>query len=140
MTSIRSATPGGRDNALAGPNLAAPEPRTTAALAAEPRLVRIGLVGFGKVASAFAEIVRRHGHDVARRDGLVVRIETVLVADATKPRGELPEGALVTDDPDAFLARRFDVVVDRAGSPPNGRFPRRKRHDVDSFRNARRPR
>ena len=112
MTSIRSATPGGRDNALAGPNLTASEPRTTAALAAEPRLVRIGLVGFGRVASAFAQIVRRHGRDVARRDGLVVRIETVLVADATKPRGELPEGALFTDDPDVFLARRFDVVVE----------------------------
>ena len=77
--------------------------------------VGIGLIGYGAVGSGVGELLTRHAARYEQRAGRALRVERVLVRDASRPRSGLdPER--ITDDPERLLADpAVDVVVEVAG-------------------------
>jgi homoserine dehydrogenase len=83
-------------------------------LAASP--LRIGLAGLGTVGSALAELIRRHGNELAVRTGRPIAISGVAARDRAKKRRVDLSAARWFDDPVA-LARDpgSDVFVELIG-------------------------
>ena len=77
------------------------------------RRVRVGLLGLGTVGQAVAQAAAQ-----SARDGVAVSIECALVRDVAKRR-RAPGVARITDNAEAFLRGRYDVVIDAlAGREP----------------------
>ena len=77
------------------------------------RRVRVGLLGLGTVGQAVAQAAAQ-----SARDGVAVSIECALVRDVARRR-RAPGVARITDNAEAFLRGRYDVVVDAlAGREP----------------------
>jgi homoserine dehydrogenase len=91
--------------ATAGPAL--PEP------ACATRTVRVGLLGLGRVGQAVARAIQSSSAALRAR-GLAVRVEAALVRDPQRPR-RCPRVARVTNNPEAFLRGRYDVVIEALG-------------------------
>jgi homoserine dehydrogenase len=78
------------------------------------RVVRIGLLGLGRVGQAVARACEAARPTFHRR-GIDLRIEAALVRDETKPRALNSGEISVTANPLAFFGRKFDVVVETIG-------------------------
>lgn len=83
--------------------------------ASPPRVVRVGLLGHGRVGRALCRLLAAESAAIERRHGLAFRVATVLVRDAGRTRSDVPDGACVTSDVESFLAARHDVVVEALG-------------------------
>ncbi len=78
--------------------------------------MRIGLIGFGVVGQGVGELLRTRGAAYASRAGEPLELVSVLVRNTGKERDhELPAGAELTDDPDAFFGSTPDVVIEAMG-------------------------
>ncbi len=75
------------------------------------RSIRIGVIGDGRVARAFTDLIAAKSALIAERDGFSPLVTAILARNAAKPRSD----ARVACDPAAFFASPFDVVVDAAG-------------------------
>ena len=77
----------------------------------------IGLAGFGTVGSGLAEVLRENAALIRNRIGRELKIKTVLVRDANKPRDfALPEGASLTANPQELVNdQEIDVLVELMG-------------------------
>ena len=77
-----------------------------------PRVVRVGLLGYGRVGQAVAALIQAEGDRFAAT-GLDLRVTAALVRDTARPRG----GPAITRCADAasFFSRRFDVVIEVMG-------------------------
>ena len=77
------------------------------------RRIRVGLLGLGTVGQAVAQAAAQ-----SARDGVAVSIACALVRDVAKRR-RAPGVARITDNAEAFLRGRYDVVIDAlAGREP----------------------
>ncbi|MBI3847754.1 MAG: homoserine dehydrogenase, partial [Planctomycetes bacterium] len=83
--------------------------------AASHRTIRVGLLGFGTVGRGLYALLERRRDATARRHGVAFEITVILVRDVERARDAMPASALVTSDPERFLAGRFDVVVEAIG-------------------------
>lgn len=77
------------------------------------RRIRIGLLGCGTVGGGVVELLRRNGDDIARRTGIRLEVEKVLVRNFDRPRGL--DRSLLTDRPADVLQNGLDVVVELLG-------------------------
>ncbi len=77
----------------------------------------LALAGFGTVGTGLARVIEENRDWIIRRTGREVVIKTILVRDVSKPRNvPVPEGAVLTDDPEALLADpEVDVLVELMG-------------------------
>lgn len=77
----------------------------------------IGLAGFGTVGSGLAEVLRQNADLIRSRIGRELKIKTVLVRNANKPRDfALPQGAKLTANPqDLVNDQEIDVLVELMG-------------------------
>jgi homoserine dehydrogenase len=87
---------------------------TTMGLGAMAEPVRIGLLGCGTVGSHVIRLIAEHAVDLEARVGRPLEVVGVAVRDLTKPRPGVP-AELLTDDVDAVLAARPDLVVELVG-------------------------
>ncbi len=76
--------------------------------------VSIGLLGLGNVGGAVVRATRTAA-DVLETRGLRVRVDAALVRDLTRARPEAAHVPLVTSSASAFLARRYDAVIEVLG-------------------------
>jgi homoserine dehydrogenase len=90
-------------------------PGNTTVAQREIRTLRVGLLGHGTVGRAFTELLRSRHEDVRTHHGLDLRVETILVRDASRVRPDLPAGARTVDTPHEFTTREHDVVVEALG-------------------------
>lgn len=81
---------------------------------AVPVTVRIGLLGLGRVGQAVAQLCMSSRELLRERD-VELRVAGALVRDVGRERSCMPSDTLLTDDVNAFLARRYDVVVEVLG-------------------------
>ncbi|MEM8834319.1 MAG: homoserine dehydrogenase [Planctomycetota bacterium] len=78
--------------------------------------MRIGMIGYGTVGQGVSALLQRHREDYTRHTGAPVSLATILVRDASRMRDvEPPPGCELTDDPEAFFATPFDMLVEVAG-------------------------
>ncbi len=77
------------------------------------RRIRIGLLGCGTVGGGVVELLRRNGDDIARRTGISLEVEKVLVRDLERPRGL--DRSLLTNRPADVVQNGVDVVVELLG-------------------------
>jgi homoserine dehydrogenase len=76
----------------------------------------VGLLGVGTVGSAIAAQLHARRHDIAKRAGVEPRVVAAAVRDLTKPRPDLPAGAVIVDDPLAVVTNPdVSVVVELMG-------------------------
>jgi homoserine dehydrogenase len=80
------------------------------------RDLRIGLLGLGQVGQAVVQSAGRHA-DAFAAIGLRPVFTAVLVRDENKTRGVVDRESIatITADPDAFLRREYDVVIEVLG-------------------------
>ena len=78
--------------------------------------IRVGLLGFGTVGSAFASLLERQRSDIAARTGLEIFISQIAVRDITKERPNLDAKMTLTDEPHTVVtSSEVDVVVELVG-------------------------
>ena len=78
--------------------------------------IRVGLLGFGTVGSAFASLLERQRSDIAARTGLEIFISQIAVRDITKERPNLDAKVTLTDEPHTVVtSSEVDVVVELIG-------------------------
>lgn len=78
--------------------------------------IRVGLLGFGTVGSAFASLLERQRSDIAARTGLEIFISQIAVRDITKERPNLDAKVTLTDEPHTVVtSSEVDVVVELVG-------------------------
>ena len=78
--------------------------------------IRVGLLGFGTVGSAFASLLERQRSDIAARTGLEIFISQIAVRDITKERPNLDVKVTLTDEPHTVVtSSEVDVVVELVG-------------------------
>ena len=78
--------------------------------------IRVGLLGFGTVGSAFASLLERQRSDIAARTGLEIFISQIAVRDITKERPNLDAKVTLTDEPNTVVtSSEVDVVVELVG-------------------------
>ena len=78
--------------------------------------IRVGLLGFGTVGSAFASLLERQRSDIAARTGIEIFISQIAVRDITKERPNLDAKVTLTDDPNTVVtSSEVDVVVELVG-------------------------
>ena len=78
--------------------------------------IRVGLLGFGTVGSAFASLLERQRSDIAARTGLEIFISQIAVRDITKERPNLDAKVILTDEPHTVVtSSEVDVVVELVG-------------------------
>ena len=78
--------------------------------------IRVGLLGFGTVGSAFASLLERQRSNIAARTGLEIFISQIAVRDITKERPNLDEKVTLTDEPHTVVtSSEVDVVVELVG-------------------------
>ncbi|MCC7291582.1 MAG: homoserine dehydrogenase [Phycisphaerales bacterium] len=77
------------------------------------RRIRIGLLGCGTVGGGVVELLRRNGEDIARRTGIRLEVEKVLVRELDRPRGL--DRSLLTDRAAEVVQNGVDVVVELLG-------------------------
>lgn len=77
--------------------------------------VRIGLVGFGTVGSAFYRLVEENGADVAAKTGIRPQIVRIGVRDPSRPRAGAPRGLFCQGYEEILADPGIDIVVELAG-------------------------
>ena len=78
--------------------------------------IRVGLLGFGTVGSAFVSLLERQRSDIAARTGLEIFISQIAVRDITKERPNLDAKVTLTDEPNTVVtSSEVDVVVELVG-------------------------
>ena len=78
--------------------------------------IRVGLLGFVTVGSAFASLLERQRSDIATRTGLEIFISQIAVRDITKERPNLDAKVTLTDEPNTVVtSSEVDVVVELVG-------------------------
>ena len=78
--------------------------------------IRVGLLGFGTVGSAFASLLERQRSDIAARTELEIFISQIAVRDITKERPNLDAKVTLTDEPNTVVtSSEVDVVVELVG-------------------------
>ncbi len=82
----------------------------------DPKVIKIGLVGYGTVGSGVAKILFENAAEITARTGLQLDLARVVDTDTTSKRVfDLPEG-LLTDDLDGLLADdSIDIVLELVG-------------------------
>lgn len=75
-----------------------------------PQSIRVGLIGFGTIGLPFARAVRSGEAGRTELSAVLVRGRSLEQA-----RAEVPQGCLVTTDPEAFFAAETDLVIECAG-------------------------
>lgn len=80
-----------------------------------PRTFTIGLIGFGRIGSGFAERLRDRGGEIAARHACALVITDVLVRDASRVHGGAYGSARIANDAVEFMRHSFDVVVEATG-------------------------
>jgi homoserine dehydrogenase len=78
-----------------------------------PRTIRVGLLGLGNVGQAVARNIERAAPTLRER-GLAFRIDAALVRDPQRVR-RCPPVPRITNNPEAFLRGRYDVVIEALG-------------------------
>ena len=82
--------------------------------------IRIGLLGFGNVGSAFIALLEEQRSAIAARTGLELRVTQIAVKDLTKKRNGLDSEIELTDEPQQVVTSpEVDIVVELMG----GLFP-----------------
>jgi homoserine dehydrogenase len=76
--------------------------------------VRIGLLGCGVVGSGLVDIIERNRALIEERTGVSLRVQRVLVRDASKAR-VVPSSMITTDASDIIDASDIDTVVELMG-------------------------
>jgi len=84
------------------------------AAACHPATCRIGLLGLGKVGSAFARLTREAADQLSVR-GLAPIVSTSLVRDTHRQRPAARFVNAITDSHDAFFSEPVDIVVEAIG-------------------------
>jgi len=83
--------------------------------------VRVGIVGFGTVGRATADIIAKHRDLIAQRSGVKLTVNCVCRRSGVPPR-DVPVGALaVTDWKDLLKNPHVDVVVETMGGTGDAR-------------------
>ncbi len=78
--------------------------------------VRVGLLGCGSVGAAVARMLHDHAEEIARRNGIRLKITRVAVRDVAKDRGvPLPATAFTDDATAVARAEDVDVVAELIG-------------------------
>ena len=78
--------------------------------------IRVGLLGFGTVGSAFASLLESQRSDIAARTGLEIFISQIAVRDITKERPNLDAKVTLTDEPHTVVtSSEVDVIVELVG-------------------------
>ncbi|NGP46636.1 homoserine dehydrogenase [Bacillaceae bacterium SIJ1] len=78
--------------------------------------VSVGLLGFGTVGTGVAEIIYRHQEQLIHKVGCPIKVEKVLVRDASKERDLAYDDVVLTEDPDdVILDPTIDVIVEVMG-------------------------
>ncbi|MCR5562633.1 MAG: homoserine dehydrogenase [Desulfovibrio sp.] len=76
----------------------------------------IGLAGFGTVGGGLLKVLESNADIIERHTGRSIVVRKVLVHNIRKPRGALPEGAVLTDNPrDLTDDPEIDAVVELIG-------------------------
>ena len=109
---LRRWEPGAAGGAAGGPGTGGAA-GAARAVGRETRRVRIGILGAGRVAAAFATLLRDRRDAVAREHGLALAIEGVAEIDPAKSIDAAFAGIPLSRDPEAFLRDTgLDVVLD----------------------------
>ena len=79
----------------------------------ETRVVRLGLVGAGRVAASLVRLLEKRGPELLANRGLDVRVQAVVEIDPEKQLDAVFEGIEVVHDPSIFVEREdLDVIVE----------------------------
>ncbi|UCG87326.1 MAG: homoserine O-acetyltransferase [Gemmatimonadota bacterium] len=82
------------------------------------KTVKVGILGAGKVAASFVNLVAQRRQQMAERNSLSVEVVAVAEIDAEKQLDPVFHGVSVGYDPDALVDREdLDVVVDLTRGP-----------------------
>jgi homoserine dehydrogenase len=84
------------------------------------RIVRVGLLGLGNVGQAVVRALQA-SNDVLQARGLSFRVHAALVRNPERPR-RCPPVPRITNDSDAFLRGRYDVVIEALGGTDPARM------------------
>ena len=78
--------------------------------------MRLAMIGYGTVGQGVADLLHRHAALYAQRAGEPLTLTAILVRNADRPREIAPPPtALLTDEPKAFFATEFDMLIEVAG-------------------------
>src|ERR1700687_4977687 len=81
------------------------------------KTVRVGIVGFGAVGRATANIISQHADLIERRSGVRLEVTVICRRSGVKPQ-DIPSGArLVSDWKELVCAPEVDVIGEAMGGP-----------------------
>ncbi|MDB4895138.1 MAG: homoserine dehydrogenase [Firmicutes bacterium] len=82
----------------------------------KPRVMNIGLIGFGTVGTAVYQILQQNREELRLQTRVDLRVKRIVVRDLTKPRPVAVAEGLLTDNPQDVLADpEIDIVVEMVG-------------------------
>ncbi|MCH7814650.1 MAG: homoserine dehydrogenase, partial [Planctomycetes bacterium] len=79
------------------------------------RKVRIGMAGCGTVGGGVVALLAQQGDAIARRCGVALQLDRVLVRDLDRDRSVKLPGEVLTTEASALLAPDIDLVIEVLG-------------------------
>jgi len=88
-----------------------------------PGVIRVGLLGLGTVGQGLCRLLQENGPASTRASNLDFQITTVLMRHTSNSRSVVPPKAELIQDPELFLNKKYDLVVECIGGvEPAGRL------------------